>query len=142
MEVDMHINDLAEFMFLRNMNDAKLGLTLGGIEDNKDLFYFCLDLFCKGLVMLFGQGVNKVNVDDITMDQFVLLHKKMLNAGIQVFLDVHEDLPDDSEATSHPCLNLADIQEQPSHMPLSDYKFILRALNMVYQVSFETVHVV
>ena len=43
--VDMHINNLAEFMFLRNVNDAKLVMSLGGIEDAKDLFYFCLDLF-------------------------------------------------------------------------------------------------
>lgn len=141
MDVDMHINDLAEFMFLRNVNDAKLALSLGGIEDHKDLFYFCLDLFCKGIVLMYGQGSNKVNIDDITQDQFMLLHKKMLCAGIKVTLDVYEDLPCEAKQEG-PSLNIGDIEQEPSFLPLNDYRFILRAINMVYQVTFDIIHMV
>ena len=44
-EVDMEIDDLASFLFTKNINNITTELSLGGIADNKDLFFFCLDLF-------------------------------------------------------------------------------------------------
>ena len=76
LEVDMHVNDLAEFMFTKNKSNALIELSLGGIENNKDLFFFCLDLFCKGLVILHGTE-NKVDLDSITMEQFGDIKNKM-----------------------------------------------------------------
>ena len=87
----MHINDLADFIFIKNVNDSIIQLSLNGVEDMKDLFYFCLDLFCKGLVILFGQD-NKVEVEIITLEQFMLLRKKMANAGININLNIYEDI--------------------------------------------------
>lgn len=138
--VDMHVNDLAEFMFLRNVNDAKLVMALGGIEDKKDLFYFCLDLFCKGLVMLFGTD-GKVHVQDLTMEQFAIIKKKMYNASIDVDLSVHEDIPineDEGEGACH--INIKHIETMPNNLDIKAYKFVLRADVMVYEVKFDIIH--
>lgn len=136
--VDMHINNLAEFMFLRNVNDAKLVMSLGGIEDAKDLFYFCLDLFCKGLVMLYGNE-GKVHVQDLSLEQFQVIKKKMFNASIDVNLAVYEDI-EEKENDEKCYINIKHIEQMPNNLNIREYKFMLRADPMVFHVTFDIIH--
>lgn len=149
LDVEMHINDLAEFVFLGNKNNATIELSLNGIEDNKDLFYFCVDLFCKGLVMMFGEN-GKVSVDEINLEQFKSLQEKMANAGIAVSLKVYEEEKKESivdegpegEAPDipvepEPPVNLSHIESLPCDMGLGEYSFVIRSPPMVYNVSFD-----
>lgn len=131
----MHINDLADFIFNKNVNDSIIQLSLNGVEDMKDLFYFCLDLFCKGLVILFGQD-NKVEVENITLEQFMLLRKKMANAGININLNIYEDIEGEESEEKKVALNLEKIEELPNNLNIEDYDFILRSCNMVYKINF------
>ena len=41
--IDVEVDELSDFIFLKNTNDAIIELELGGIENNKDLFCFLLD---------------------------------------------------------------------------------------------------
>lgn len=134
--VDMHINDLASVVFKYNVNDLSLMLSLHGLENHKDLFYFCVDLFCKGLVMMYGNG-NSVEIATITQEQFEFLRKKMRNAGIDVKLEVHPDTSNDSNIAS---LNFAAIESLPDDLDVSDYSFELRTSNLVYNVNFHMIH--
>lgn len=133
--VDMHVNDLADFIFKKNVNDSIIQLALNGLEDVKDLFYFCLDLFCKGLVIMFGID-NKVEVDNISLDQFMLLKKKMANAGVNINLNVYEDIEGDDDKVA---LNIEKIEELPNDLNIEEYDFILRSGNMVYKVNFSLI---
>jgi hypothetical protein len=134
-DLNMHINDLADFIFIKNVNDSIIQLSLNGVEDMKDLFYFCLDLFCKGLVILFGQD-NKVEVENITLEQFMLLRKKMANAGININLNIYEDIEGEENEEKKVALNLEKIEELPNNLNIEDYDFILRSCNMVYKINF------
>lgn len=144
LDVEMHIQDLADFVFVRNSNDAKIEMSLGGIEDNKDLFYFCVDLFCKGLVLMFGRG-GKVDVDAVSIEQFKSLQAKMANAGIAVTLEVYEENVEvgeggDGEANADkPPVNLSHIESMPGNMGLNEYNFMIRSPPMIYSVSFDLV---
>jgi hypothetical protein len=138
--VDMKIDHLAEFMFTKNTNNAQLQLSLGGIENTKDLFFFCLDIFCKGLVMLFGKGSNSVNVEDITMENFDTIREKMLCAGIDVRLSVYPADIDDEQPAQQPGINLDDINGNDNDLPLNEYEFKLTTPSMIYVISFNIVH--
>lgn len=165
LNVELHIDDLAEFVFVKNVNDAIISLTLDGLENNKDLFYFCLDLFCKGLVRLFGNN-NTVSVEDITHDQFTGIQKKLKNAGILVELSIREIHTSEADAPSHdtsydtshdishdtdandqtsptriPVTNIPNIHELPDDLPLKEYCFILQNTTHSYKVTFELCHV-
>jgi hypothetical protein len=148
LEVDMHINDLATFMFLKNVNNAIVELSLGGVENNKDFFYFCLDLFCKGLVILFGEN-GKVNVESLTQEQFAIIKQKMSLAGIDVKLDVFIEqqttisLLDEAPPDVDPIktsINFNEIDMDDDNKPLSDYVFRLKMDNLLYNIHFETIH--
>lgn len=156
LDVDMHIDDLANFMFTRNKNNALVELSLGGIEHNKDLFFFCLDLFCKGLVLLFGEG-GKVDVESLTEEKFDMVKQKMHLAGIEVKLEVAvideprskttislvSDDDDNAPADISPIKNSVNISEldlDDDNKPLSEYVFRLKMDKMIFNVRFDLIH--
>lgn len=141
-DVELEIDELANFMFKRNENNVVLELSLGGIENNKDLFYFILDLFCKGLVLMFGDGTNSVDVDTITYDNFLSIKEKMLCAGIQVNMEYYpNDIPLNNENLSkRAVINTDEINEAEDNKPLNEYVFKLYSLKNQYIISFSLVH--
>jgi len=139
-DVELEIDELAEFMFKRNDNNVILELSLGGIENNKDLFYFILDLFCKGLVIMFGNNTNSVDVDSITYDNFLSIKEKMLCAGIQVNMEYYpNDIPlNDTEKKA--IINTDEINDASDDKELKEYVFKLFTLKTQYLISFNLVH--
>lgn len=152
--IEVEVDDLAMFMFRNNSHDVIVELSLGGIEDNKDLFYFCLDLFCKGLVLMYGED-NKLIINNIQIEQFGFVKKKMENAGICVNLDIvseavdadadtkgSDDFPKDLPKDSlYPRVNMDSIESLPHNMPLHDYKFEIHLTPcLTYSISFEVFH--
>ena len=129
-DVDMHIDDLAEFVFLKNTNNTKIELTLGGIENNKDLFCFCLDLFCKGLILLFSEDGKRVLVEDMTFDQFEMVKTKLACAGVRAHLDVIESKSDVAYT------NVVDIDADEDGKAIDEYKFMLQNTTHLYTLYF------
>lgn len=141
-DVELEIDELANFMFKRNENNVVLELSLGGIENNKDLFYFILDLFCKGLVLMFGNGTNSVDVDTITYENFLSIKEKMACAGIQVNMEHYpNDIPLNEENLSKKVvINTDEINNAAENKPLNEYVFKLCSLKNQYIISFSLVH--
>lgn len=138
LDVEMEIDEFAEFMFKRNINNIPLELSIGGLENNKDIFYFCLDLFCKGLVILFSKDGKSVEVEQLCMDDFELVKKKMSCAGIQVSLNV---LPTPHETINNEQItNLHEIHMDMDDRPLEDYKFVLNTSPYQYSITFSLFH--
>ena len=113
----MNINDFADFVFIKNVNDALVELSLGGVENNLDLFCFFVDLVCKGLVLLFGKE-NKVELDSVSMEDFKRVQHKMHLLGIDVILDVKPN-----ENNLPVSMNVADFENFPPNNDLESYKF-------------------
>ena len=152
MNVDMHIDDLAMFMFLKNKNNAIIELSLGGIESNKDLFFFCLDLLCKGLVLLFGND-RKVELDSLTPEAFDDVKKKMSLAGINVQLHIEQiyspqtstlttddDGPSDLVDDFRNAINLNELNMDVDCKQLEDYVFRMKMDKIIYNIAFNLVH--
>lgn len=138
MNMTIEIEALAKIMFVDNVNDAQIELSLGGIESNKDLFYFCLDLFCKGLVLLFGSN-NRVELDKLTIEQFNIVRKKMGNAGVDVKLELYQDMRDDDEKEKV-SVNISNLENLGDNLDLKEYAFVIHTPTLVYNVNFELFH--
>ncbi len=137
-DVEMEIEDLANFMFQKNVNNVPLELSMSGIENNKDMYYFCLDLFCKGLIQLFSKDGKSVTIEELTYDDFQLVKSKMSCAGIHVSLEVIAS-SNEREKTNY-LTNLHEIDKDDNNKPLHDYKFILNTIPCQYVVSFSLFH--
>lgn len=141
-DIELEIDELANFMFIRNENNVVLELSLGGIENNKDLFFFLLDLFCKGLVLMFGNGTNSVDVDTITYENFISIKEKMACAGIQVNMEYYpNDISLNQDNLSKKVvINTDEINEASDNKALNEYIFKLYSLKNQYIISFSLVH--
>ena len=132
--VDMEVDDFAQFVFLRNVNDAAIELSLGGVENNKDLFCFMVDLLCKGLVLMFGSD-NRVEVESLTLDDFGRLKKKLACAGINVHLSVTQNSESDIIG-----INMHELNDIPDESPLSDFTLKLTSITFIYHIKFSLCH--
>lgn len=138
LDVEMEIDDFAEFMFLKNVSNIPLEISMGLIESNKDLYCFCLDLFCKGLVLMFSKDSKSVLVEELSFNDFECVKRKMACAGINVNLDVVPMSPQDFSSAN--LTNLKDLDSLGENEPLEQYKFILNTVPYKYIVSFSLFH--
>lgn len=135
LNVEMHIDGFAEFVFIQNVNDAIIDLNIPEIEGSKDLFFFCVDLLCKGLVLLYGNAERKVLLENLKKEDFIAVKNKMENAGIKVQLDIQE------ESEEHYGTNLHDVStNMPDDMDLPNYPFIIYQNKSSYRVTFSIFH--
>lgn len=133
--VDVHINQLAYFIFMQNTNDAIVELSLENVETNKDLFFFCLDLFCKGLVLKYGTGSSHVEIGSLQMEDFEYIQRKLQNAGIIVHLDLTH-----MQEKQQPSINMDEVTNLASNLDIREYCFKVQAEEVLYKVSFELIH--
>lgn len=127
----VNIDDIAHYMFLTNKNNNLISLSLPLLDGNKDLFYFLLDLFCKGLVILFGNN-NRVPIENLTIDDFSKIKEKMSCAGINITLDVVTN-----SFSSAFFINFADIENMPLNLNLKDYSISMITPVRRYKISFD-----
>jgi len=134
--IDMEVDQLIDFMFVKNINNAIIELSLEGIENNKDLLCFFIDTMCKGLVILFGEN-NRLELDNdrITADDFELIRKKMALAGIAINLSVTENI---DNIPAH--VNIRELDNYPDNLELGDFTFNVVTINNIYSIKFELIH--
>ncbi len=138
LEVEIGVDDLPELIFVRNVNNALLSLSLPQLENSKDFFFFCFDLFCKGLIYLFGHGQNSVCLQELKVDDFVKINQKLRLAGIDVILETAP--PDVDVQKNELFVNLKELKEAEDNMPLENYKFIMKCVDFTYTIYFKLFH--
>ena len=144
LDVELDVKDLVEFIFQRNINNAILELSLGGIENTKDLFFFILDLFCKGLVLMYGNGENRVELQSLTQEQFAYMREKLECAGITPILEFlpnpDPSYDEDDQAIRYVNMNLADLQNEDDNKSLNEYVFQVYTPEAIYKLHFDLIH--
>jgi hypothetical protein len=143
LQIDME--QLAIYMFCTNGPHSKqkwIQLDLQGVSNTKDLYCMCLDLFCKGMVLMHGTD-NKVYVDDLTTDQIQDIAKCMYLAGIQCHLDMEDVSDDDNEVEKQTVLlkSIQHIHELHDHLPMSSYSFALKVGSKICKIRFSIHHI-
>ena len=133
-QIDMQVDDFATFMFKENTNNARIELSLGGVENNKDLFCFFVDILCKGLVILYGKD-NKIQIDDLTIHEFEMIKNKMLLAGIQVTLETEENIHHIT-----PRVNIREIEFIDDNAPLDQFHLQVISTYLIYRIKFNVIH--
>lgn len=80
----MDATALARHIFEQNMNNDQLLLTLPSIEDSHVLFSFLVSLTIQGIMMLYCQETNHIDIESITREQIAYIALKLSNAGIKL----------------------------------------------------------
>ena len=134
----VEFNELIDFIFLKNNNNKKIILELDNLKNTKDLFSFCLDLFCKGMVILYGNEDRKVNINELSMEQIQIVVDNLSYAGIHTIIQI-KDFIENSDYTMNEILNKSfnELIDNEKNNNLSDYKFTLKIDKMYYIIQFD-----
>lgn len=90
---EVHINDitkLVEFVFVENRENNRMLIESSDFKDNRDLFFFCIELTMKGLSYLYGNENGKIDIYDLSTEQIDNIKSKLANAAIELLLDIEE----------------------------------------------------
>ena len=146
--ITLEIEQLAQYVFVQNRANKKIGLDIHGLGHSKDLFCFCLDLFCKGIVLIGGVNDDaaqerRAEIDSISMDQFNVISRKMLLAGIKCSLDMQPLEAPMTVQESRAILfkSISNIHNMPESLPIKDYEFTIKMHESLCTVRFEIVAV-
>jgi hypothetical protein len=120
--------DFAELIFLKNINDNKVEVTLPSLECAYDLFCFCLNMTILGLRLI--KGEDKVTVDSIDADTINLIGRKLKNVGIELSVLIQPCPPE--------LLNVHIYKKEGEHMgnDIRDFAFIIHSGGLEYVISF------
>uniref|UniRef100_A0A6C0CVQ7 Uncharacterized protein n=1 Tax=viral metagenome TaxID=1070528 RepID=A0A6C0CVQ7_9ZZZZ len=158
-------SELLERIYHKNPNNNRLFIEANSLRSTKELFRFCLDLFCKGLVMCHGGDSRRVEIDRLSMEQIQYVIDKLSYTGIMTIVRVltkehYHVIHDESEELEsdnplqEPLLEKQRIKDAyqvlqksveaidkfPDNDPLQNYNFKILVGDCVYCISFE-IHV-
>jgi len=140
--ITLEVEQLAKYMFTENTDDKRIGLDIHGLGHSKDLFCFCLDLFCKGIVFVCGEN-GRADVDAITVEQFHTISKKMLLAGIKCNIDFESMESDMTQEESRLLLHksISDVKNAPDNLDVAAYFFKIKVQQSVCTLRFNMIRI-
>lgn len=139
----LNAQQLADIIFGREgVGGDVVDIRMMNAELPRDIFWGCLDLLSRGLVILFGRTdpsgcSSSIALDDLTMDQFQLVAARLRSVGIHVHL---EPVPT-HRLPSHAPSNLGRLARMCHNnpdTPLHDLRLLLRlASGQTFAITFE-----
>lgn len=85
----INVDELADFIFKKNTDNKELYLNINSLKTTKELFFFLFDIFCKGIILLFGEN-NKMKLNNLEPYQFEQIKEKLKYAHIQLIMTTYD----------------------------------------------------
>jgi hypothetical protein len=135
---NIDIDLLAPIIFLNNPNNLPilLDITSDPLKNTKDIFYFCTDIFFKGLFHMHHTADNKVIINSLSIEQIYEVISKLRNAKIITTIKIIE--ADVDQALAHTFINdsLKRVKEMQDHETLDTYDLRIPLNGVLYAISF------
>lgn len=155
-------HELLERIYITNRNNNRIFIEANTLRNAKDLFRFCLDLFCKGLVLCHGDENKRVEVDKLSMQQIQYVIDKLSYTGIMTIVQIlckdettciEEDTSHKSDSLDKPLIDKQKeyeanaysilkksvelIDSFPDNDPIKNYSFKILVGDLVYCIRFD-----
>ena len=140
----MDIDGLAPMIFLKNPNDLPIKLNLlDPIENGKDLFFFLLDLFFKGIYYLscghYG-NCERIKLSELTLDTVFQAVRKLRNINVKVMLSISEDEEYDTDKVRYMLKSsISKAKSQPADLRVCEYMIYIPLNYSVYELRFDLI---
>ena len=148
--MNIDVNDLATFIFKQNTDNNQLYININSLKTHKQLFFLLFDLFCKGLLMLYGSG-NKLLLNKLEMVQFEEIRQKLKLAHIDLVMEQYDDstaklldlIPEKDILNKETAIirsSLNTIHGMKDDEDLKDYQFNLYMNDTLFCIHFDVTH--
>lgn len=137
--LNIDIDLLAPIIFIKNVNNLPILLNLKDpLKNPKDIFYFCTDLFFKGLFYIHRKS-NKVIINDLTLEQIYEVISKMKNAKIITVLNIINTDVDQKQAHSIINESIRKVKAMNEHEDFNKYFLSIPIHGVLYSLSFKLI---
>lgn len=135
-------DELLKQIYVLNVDKKRLYIRPGHIKTTKDLYKFCLDLFCKGIFLCCKKDdqARSVRVEDLCMEDIQIVINKLACTGIitavrLMFKDPGVEDPKSAEDYVNESYNR--IETYPEDQDLSLYMFSIKVKDSVVCITFD-----
>lgn len=140
------VDELASFIFKKNTENKELYLNIRSLKTTKELFFFLFDIFCKGIIMLFGEN-NKMKLNSLEPYQFEIIKEKMKYAHILLTMTTYKEstaklldlIPENVKEKNVIQESINEITRMDDNQPLSDYVFKLFMNETLFCIHFDII---
>ena len=147
--LNINVNELANYIFKIN-TDKELFLNINSLKTKKELFFFLFDIFCKGIILMYGEN-NKMKLNNLELHQFEEIKTKLKYAHIGMNLIIYDkktaqilDLipPNDQEIKEKNIIqnSIDNIVKLPDDEDLKNYIFNLYMNDTLFCINFDILH--
>lgn len=137
---NIDIDALAPMIFLKNHNNLPIKLNmLDPLKNTKDIFYFCTDLFLKGIFYINTNKDNKVIVNDLSLDDIFYTVKKLKNAKIQANVTIDGSESDRSKYKTIIKNSIERVKNMVDNDYLKEYYLLIPINDCIYKISYELI---
>lgn len=127
--IENEIDDMVPIIF-SNKTNLPINMSVSGIQDNYDMFCFCMDLFIKGIIYLYGNRESKLNIATLSNENIENVIFLMKKAGVNV---IFHKIP-----LTIRLMNAVSIPpKNEEKKELSDYVLEIIIDNVLYKISYE-----
>ena len=135
---NIDIDLLAPIIFCRNNNDLPILLNLEDpLKNPKDIFYFCTDLFFKGLYYMHNDSGNKVVINNLSVEQIYKVIAKLKNAKINTILNIINNDVDQKQAHAIIDKSLCNVMSMNEYNDMDNYFLSIPINGVLYSISFK-----
>ena len=132
---DEVVRKLVELIFSLERSPKKISFCIPWLDNTRDLFLFCFELFVGGVAFRHCKGAASIPLHEITRGQFMDVAACMYAAGIDCNLRVVEG-PHIHGAS----LNIPEIMAMDIDLDLSAYVLVARHHGTRYELTFTLFH--
>ena len=122
--MDINASTLASFVFIDNINDVRIDLTLPTLKTSYDLFCFFLNLVMQGILFYCGNGIE---VDDIPIETIQKIIDKLKNMSVLLHVTIQPKVGDQT------CVS---IMSKDKVYTISDYALFIHSKDKTYTLTF------
>tara|TARA_Y100000389_G_scaffold204710_1_gene259123 strand:- start:2927 stop:3364 length:438 start_codon:yes stop_codon:yes gene_type:complete len=140
------VDELATFIFKKNTEHKELYLNIRSLKTTKELFFFLFDIFCKGIILLFGEN-NKMKLNSLEPYQFEIIKEKMKYAHILLTMTTYDEstaklldlIPENVKEKNVIQDSINDITKMEENEPLTEYVFKLFMNETLFCINFDII---
>ena len=135
---DVNYNEFINYVFIENDEKKRIYMTFTDekIKCVKDLYKFCLDLFCKGVVFVYGGDNKSVELNSLSLDQIQSIIDKLSCTGIITMirmLDIKGVLNDGCQMLKK---TLSDLEDLDDNLEISEYFVVIKLQQFMIEIRF------
>ena len=144
--LNIDVSEVAKYIFKIN-TDKEIILNVKSIKTSRDLFFFLFDIFCKGIIILYGEN-NKMKLNDLQPYQFdeikdklkyahIKLNMEMFDKDTAILLDLLSEQIDEKNIIQK---SIDDIMLMGDNEELDKYIFNLYMNETLFCINFNIIH--